>query len=161
MSIEGIDVSVHNGSIDWPLVRNAGKRFAVIKVNEGDVLDKTATKQRVAAITKAGIIPGGYAYVHPRAGRTGAKEFGIFYAHAKKIGLLHDGNMQHTQPPILAVIEGDWRPVTGVEVVEEIVAVIDRGLPHLSRDDRHRPALARMRTALAVLPRLEGLQQHR
>lgn len=99
-TILGIDVSQANGSVDWSKVKDHGVRFAFIKINEGDWIDPTASAARVAAIRKAGIIVGGYDFLTPRPGRSGAKEFDIHYHKAKQIGLYK---------------KGDLRPVADVE----------------------------------------------
>lgn len=93
--IEGIDVSGANGtSIDWRAVRRSGRRFVVLKINEGDLLEATTTTTRVEAIRKAGLLIGGYDYVHPKPGRTGAQEFQIHYQAARRVGLYRKGDMR-------------------------------------------------------------------
>lgn len=93
MSVSGIDVSENNGRIDWTKVRHAGKRFAFVKVNEGDYRDHQAHDNVVGA-RGAGLLVGGYDFLRPRAGRTGAEEFDIFWARAKSIGLGRDGSLR-------------------------------------------------------------------
>lgn len=90
-SVQGIDVSESNGNIVWSKVRSADKRFAFLKVNEGDRIDTKTTSGRVQAAKKAGLLVGGYDFLRPRAGRTGAQEFDIFYRHAKEVGLVNKG----------------------------------------------------------------------
>lgn len=92
MSVEGIDVSYAQGaSIDWHKVRESGVRFVYFKVNEGDVIDKTTTLARVQAAKRAGLLVGGYNYVHPKATRRGSTEFKIFHKRAAQVGLLDKG----------------------------------------------------------------------
>ncbi len=85
--IHGIDVSSYNGSIDWQKVRDAGKDFAFIKINEGDYIDGTAKRERIQAARKAGVLIGGYNFLRPRSGRTGDVEFNVFWEHCRSIGL--------------------------------------------------------------------------
>jgi lysozyme len=106
MHLEGIDVSEANGSIDWKGVAHAGKRFAIAKVSEGDWHDPTFTAQRVHAIRGAGVVAGGYVFLRPRPGRTGAEEITrYFWPAAHRAGLW---NADHQR-----VV--DVRPVLDVE----------------------------------------------
>lgn len=92
MTVPGIDISNSNGSnIDWKKVHYAGKQFAFMKVNEGDYIDQTTTIARVKAARNAGLLVGGYDFLRPKTGRTGAQEFDIFYKRAHAVGLLNKG----------------------------------------------------------------------
>jgi lysozyme len=94
-NLEGVDVSGANGSnIDWKKVHNSGRHFAVCKVNEGDLLEKTTSRARIDSIRHAGMVPGGYAYVHPKQGRTGTQEFHLHWNAAQKSGLYQAGDMR-------------------------------------------------------------------
>lgn len=105
MSVEGVDVSNQNGSVNWRAVRSAGRYFAVCRCSEGDLLDRTLTRQRVAAIRDAGMIAGAYVFLRPRPGRTGDVEARTFWHHARAAGLY--------TPDRQRVI--DVRPVLDVE----------------------------------------------
>lgn len=89
--LKGIDLSYAQPSVNWPKIRKDGVRFAFLKVNEGDLIDKKTSRARVEAAKQAGILVGGYNFVRPRKGRTGAQEFDIFYERAKAVGLLDRG----------------------------------------------------------------------
>lgn len=90
--VKGIDVSYAQGhSIDWDKVYNSGVRFVYFKVNEGDLLDKTTSRARVSAAKKAGLLVGGYDFIHPRSTRRGSAEFKIFQERAREVGLLDKG----------------------------------------------------------------------
>lgn len=97
MTVHGIDVSEHQGAhIDWKKVRGRTRlrnrnRFVSMKVNEGDRLDPVLSKPRVRDAKAAGLIVGGYDFVWPKPGRTGAQEFDIFRDRAKVVGLLEPG----------------------------------------------------------------------
>lgn len=97
---EGIDVSGANGSIDWGPVRRSHHRFAYMKVSEGDWPDPSFTAGRVRAARHAGILPGGYVYLRPRAGRTGAEEFRWFWRWAQRGGLYTRGSGWALRPVI-------------------------------------------------------------
>ena len=82
----GIDVSVHNGSVDWPKVKAAGFTFAYAKCSEGeDYRDPSWTKQRVTDLRAARIQFGPYHYLRPRAGRSGGTEARWFINNASNI----------------------------------------------------------------------------
>jgi GH25 family lysozyme M1 (1,4-beta-N-acetylmuramidase) len=73
--LRGVDVSQHQGSIEWEQVRADGVRFAIAKCSEGqDFTDPTWSRARVDAIRKAGLTLGVYHYLRPRPGRTGDVE---------------------------------------------------------------------------------------
>lgn len=58
--VHGIDVSRHNGAIDWPRVADAGVAFAWIKASEGgDVRDPRFT-ENVTGASAAGLRVGAY-----------------------------------------------------------------------------------------------------
>lgn len=91
MSIEGIDISYAQPRVDFHKVYESGVRFVYFKVNEGDTIDHTTTRERVRAAKNAGLLVGGYNYVHPRATRRGSTEYNIFFKRAKEVGLLDKG----------------------------------------------------------------------
>lgn len=95
MTFLGVDVSGANSTnINWARVHTAGYHFAVCKINEGDLIEKTTSRARIDAIRRVGMIPGGYDYVHPKPGRSGAQEFGLHYAAARHVGLYAPGDMR-------------------------------------------------------------------
>jgi lysozyme len=60
--VQGIDVSHHQGEIDWPRLRGGPMRFAYIKASEGaDFVDEDFLANRQGAIA-AGLVPGPYHY---------------------------------------------------------------------------------------------------
>ena len=65
--ITGIDVSHHNEWIDWPKVRQAGVRFAIIKASEGTGFTDTLFEQNLKGALDAGILPGTYHFFLPRS----------------------------------------------------------------------------------------------
>jgi GH25 family lysozyme M1 (1,4-beta-N-acetylmuramidase) len=57
---EGVDVSHHNGLIDWQRVRNAGITFAAIKTTEGATVVDAKAQTNLAGCRNAGIVPAMY-----------------------------------------------------------------------------------------------------
>jgi lysozyme len=60
--VKGIDVSHHNGEIDWPAAASDGVSFAYIKATEGADFQDDHFVSNCAGATKAGIICGAYHY---------------------------------------------------------------------------------------------------
>ena len=65
MRVDGIDVSNHQGAIDWRKVRGEKVRFAYLKATEGrDYVDSTYERNRAAA-KREGIKVGAYHFARP------------------------------------------------------------------------------------------------
>jgi lysozyme len=62
---EGIDVSHWQGTIDWPLVASAGKRFAYMKASEGTNLVDTFYANNRAQARAVGLYVGAYHFARP------------------------------------------------------------------------------------------------
>jgi len=62
----GIDVSHHQGWIDWQKVRTSGVRFAIIKASEGDGFIDPMFEENMRAAGEAGIVTGTYHFFLPR-----------------------------------------------------------------------------------------------
>ena len=56
----GVDVSHHQGSIDWPRVRAAGVAFAIIKATEGVTFTDPAFAENWRSAGRAGLVRGAY-----------------------------------------------------------------------------------------------------
>lgn len=103
--IHGIDVSHHNGNIDWGAIKNVDENgvkieFAFIKVSEGtSILDKDF-KKNWAAAKKHDIKRGAYHYYIPW--RDPESQFAIF----KKNVSLAEGDFA----PVLDIEENSLRP---------------------------------------------------
>jgi GH25 family lysozyme M1 (1,4-beta-N-acetylmuramidase) len=94
-ALRGVDVSQHQGSIEWERVHAAGFRFAIAKCSEGqDFTDPTWSKARVDAIRKAGLTLGVYHYLRPRPGRTGDVEADWAVRVARASGWGKKGDMR-------------------------------------------------------------------
>ena len=65
---EGIDVSNHNGTVDWAKVKAAGVDFAIVRIgcrgyaNAGTLMEDTLYKQNIEGAYKAGLKVGVYFY---------------------------------------------------------------------------------------------------
>lgn len=106
MPVEGLDVFEGNGSVDWADVAAAGKRFAICKVSEGNLHDPMFTHGRIAEIRRHKLIAGGYAFLRPQPGRTGAQEVREFFWPAATAAGLWQADRQRVL---------DVRPVLDVE----------------------------------------------
>ncbi len=60
--IQGIDVSNHQGAVDWPRVRAEGFRFAYIKASEGRTFTDPDYTSFAAGARRAGLTVGAYHY---------------------------------------------------------------------------------------------------
>lgn len=100
--IHGPDVYEGDGNIDWKALAKSGAKFAIIKLSEGDYIDPSATAERVKQARAAGLTVGGYAFLRPKAGRTGGQEFDIMYKKGLEIGLWQrDGQKVRDLRPVL------------------------------------------------------------
>ena len=63
--LDGIDVSYHQGAIDWPRVAAAGKRFAYIRASAGSLTADTAYRTNRAGARAAGFVVGTYHFANP------------------------------------------------------------------------------------------------
>jgi lysozyme len=63
--VNGIDVSYHQGSIDWGRVASAGKRFAFVRASAGTLTSDSAYATNHAAARAAGLAVGSYHFGNP------------------------------------------------------------------------------------------------
>src|SRR6185503_11471658 len=56
----GVDVSHHQGDVDWPRLAGAGVQFAYIKASEGTAFKDSRYTDNWIAARRAGVIPGAY-----------------------------------------------------------------------------------------------------
>lgn len=86
-TVRGIDVSDAQGSVDWKKVKKAGYSWAGVKATEGqDFTAKTFSKERIAAMRRAGVVPMPYHYLRPRPGRRGRVEAAHFLKVVRAAG---------------------------------------------------------------------------
>lgn len=61
----GIDVSYYQGTINWTTVKNAGVKFAFIRVSDGDVFTDPKFSTYWTGAKQAGVIRGAYQFFRP------------------------------------------------------------------------------------------------
>ncbi|HUP53959.1 MAG TPA: GH25 family lysozyme [Methylomirabilota bacterium] len=82
-SVEGIDVSYHQGTIDWSQVAGAGKRFAFIRATAGTLTADTAYAANGYGARGAGLAVGTYHFANPdTAANDAGNEADWFLQHA-------------------------------------------------------------------------------
>jgi GH25 family lysozyme M1 (1,4-beta-N-acetylmuramidase) len=85
--LEGIDVSVASGAIDWPRVKAAGIQFAVLRASVGVDSEDRRLRRNAEGARAAGIPIGAYHVVLPRAGVQDAeKQARQFVEHYRRVG---------------------------------------------------------------------------
>lgn|SRR5678816_1445889 len=77
-AVEGIDVSNHQGTIDWNAVSRAGKRLAFIKATEGTFFRDKYLHANMAGCERNEMWRGAYHFARPGRGPTGADEANFF-----------------------------------------------------------------------------------
>jgi GH25 family lysozyme M1 (1,4-beta-N-acetylmuramidase) len=63
--VDGIDVSYHQGPINWPQVASAGKRFAFVRATAGTLTADTAYWANSSGARAAGLDVGSYHFANP------------------------------------------------------------------------------------------------
>ena len=63
--VDGIDVSYHQGAINWPQVANAGKRFTFVRATAGTLTADTAYWSNRSGARAAGLAVGSYHFANP------------------------------------------------------------------------------------------------
>lgn len=96
----GVDVSHHQGVIDWQKVRSVGCQFAFIKATEGATFKDRLFKRNREEANKNGIITGAYHFF-----RTGANLDSQMDNFAKTLGEVHNGELS---PVIDVEIPNQW-----------------------------------------------------
>jgi lysozyme len=144
--VQGIDVSHHQGEIDWPRLRGGGMRFAYIKASEGaDFVDEDFRASWDGA-TAAGLVPGPYHYF--TLCTPGAAQGAHFIAVAPRsaapslppaVDLEYGGNcgarpsragFQRELRAFLDVVEAHWGCRATLYVTRDFYATYMRGEPH-------------------------------
>lgn len=64
-NLDGIDVSYHQGTIDWRQVAAAGKRFTFVRTSAGTLTADTSYATNQAGARAAGLTVGSYHYANP------------------------------------------------------------------------------------------------
>ncbi|MFC5721392.1 lysozyme [Streptomyces gamaensis] len=79
-SVEGVDVSSHNGNVPWSTLWNRGARFAYVKATEGTGYTNPYFAQQYNGSYKAGMIRGSYHFALPNRS-SGSAQADYFVDH--------------------------------------------------------------------------------
>jgi lysozyme len=63
-TLEGVDVSVYDGTVDWTQVKASGRAFGIAKASEGSTLQDSQFTTNWAAMKSAGIVRSAYHFFH-------------------------------------------------------------------------------------------------
>ena len=113
--VKGVDVSVYQGSINWPAVKGAGIDFAIARISDGTYLD-TQFDGNWSGMKSAGIVRGAYQFFEP--GEDPVTQANIVI---QKVGMLGAGDL-----PVTADME-----VTGGQSAATIVANLMTWVSHV------------------------------
>jgi len=117
--LKGVDVSGHNGAIDWKLVKAGGMDYAFCKTSEGaDWKDPSWTRARVGGMRAAGVKVGCYHFMRPKAGRSGAVEAKFFIRQAKAMGWGKPGDLR-------LVLDFEATTLSPVMTVKYLIEAVD------------------------------------
>jgi len=96
-TVRGIDVSAWDPFIDWPVVKNQGIRFVIIKATEGTGFVSAAYPSQWDGAKSVGILRGAYHFL--RAAEDGVKQADFFLSKVT----VEDGDL----PPVLDIEEAN------------------------------------------------------
>ena len=113
-SVTGIDVSNHQGTIDWATVKAGGARFAYMKATEGITYDDPYYPANVAGAWANGILAGPYHYGRPDRS-DGATQADHLLRYSRYV---NDGR---TMLPMLDM-ENPWDTSTGLDDCYDLTA---------------------------------------
>ena len=63
-TLEGVDVSVYDGTVDWPTVKSSGRAFGIAKATEGASLVDGQFAKNWSAMKSAGVVRSAYHFFH-------------------------------------------------------------------------------------------------
>lgn len=87
-TVEGIDVSVYQGSIDWNQVKASGIEFAVTRISDGLNFEDSYFDANWPAIRAAGLVRGAYQYFEPAQDAAAQADMVV-----RKVGRLASGDL--------------------------------------------------------------------
>jgi lysozyme len=114
-TVAGVDVSFYQGSVDWTRVRNAGYRFAFLRVSDGLSYPDDRFAANWTAAKSAGVLRGAYQYFRP--GQDAVAQANLLLS---KIGTLDDGDL----PPVIDVETANG--ASDATIVAGVQAWLDR-----------------------------------
>jgi lysozyme len=102
-TLNGIDVSRYQGSIDWQQVATSGVSFAYIRAGEGATSPDLSFQTNWSGASAAGITPGAYLYFHPA--QDPIAQANLLVQQLRAVGF-HGGNLV----PVIDVETTDSQP---------------------------------------------------
>lgn len=134
----GVDVSHHNGTVDWAQARAAGISFAFARVSDGLSYPDTEFSNNYRAMRAAGIVRGAYQYFRPNGDALAQAKY--FVASIRAAG---------------GWSEGDLPPVIDIEVTNTTALAQQRGMStwiqYVQEQLRARPIVYTYRGASASM----------
>lgn len=113
----GIDISHHNGRIDWARAAEAGVGFAFMKATEGASFVDSTFKRNFAEAKANGILAGAYHFFQPKVSVERQVE-----NFCKTFGAAKNGDL----PPVLDVEDGSlWTGISKKKATDLVIAWID------------------------------------
>jgi lysozyme len=94
---KGIDVSHHNGTVDWPKVAASGQTFVYVKASEGTTFKDPKFVENVRGAQQAGLLVGAYHYMNADTIEAAQNEAANFAAAMISAG----GASRLELPPVL------------------------------------------------------------
>ncbi len=64
-TVEGVDVSYYQGTVNWASVRASGRRFAIARISDGATFNDPTFQRNWSGIKAAGMIRGAYQFFRP------------------------------------------------------------------------------------------------
>lgn len=116
MQIKGIDVSHHNGNIDWKKVASDGVKFAFIKATEGYKFVDSKFKTNVDNANAAGIKTGAYHYAKFSTVAEAIAEAKHFLSVISNVNLTY---------PLVLDLEEDKKKVGKKALTDATIAFLD------------------------------------
>jgi lysozyme len=81
-TLNGIDVSNYQGTVNWTDVKNAGYSFAFAKATEGTDFEDAYFPANWSGMKSAGLIRGAYHFGHPSVSATSQAQYFVNYINA-------------------------------------------------------------------------------
>ncbi|MGQ4512316.1 GH25 family lysozyme [Streptomyces sp. DW26H14] len=98
---EGVDVSSHQGNVDWASLSKSGVKWAYVKATEGNYYRSTSFNQQYTGSYKAGMIRGSYHFATPDVS-SGANQANYFADHG--------GAWSKDGKTLPGVLDIEWNP---------------------------------------------------
>jgi lysozyme len=124
--LRGLDVSSYQGAIDWPAVAAAGYRFTYVKIAEGlSINPDSRAAFNVAEARKAGLVIGGYFFLHVE--RDIPTQLALHKKHAEAVGFGLPGDL-----PAACDLESPEKPAAwpGLGLTPQLIC--DRALVYMA-----------------------------